>query len=93
MCDCYGHRCECCDELIPMHIADFDYKREAFRVWCGKHIDQAPTGAMIFELIAPEPQIDSEPVGWKCAILGPDVGYDGGMHPNVAGEMTETVKP
>ncbi len=93
MCDCYGHKCECCDELVPMHIGDFAYGREAFRVWCEKHIEEAPSGAVIFELTEPEAGIDSERAGWRCAISGPEVGGDGDMHPNVAGEMRETIKP
>ncbi len=89
MCDCYAHKCECCEELIPMHIGDYEFPREDFRVWCEKHVGEAPAGATIFETIEPEDDFDSIPLGWKCAILGPEVGSDDvwGNHPNLAPEM------
>ena len=91
MCDCYGHKCECCEELIPMHIGDFEFPREDFRVWCEKHIGEAPAGATIFETIESEDDFDQLPLGWKCAILGPEVGLNWeageGTHPNLAAEM------
>ena len=91
MCDCYGHKCECCDELIPMHIADFGFPRDDFRIWCEKHINKAPAGAIIFETLEPEGDFCGVPAGWKCAILGPDVGLDWqrsqGNHPNIGSEM------
>ncbi len=89
MCDCYGHKCECCDEFIPMHIGDFANEREEFKVWCEKHINQAPSGAVIFEVTKAWDE-DDEGVGWKCAILGPEVGGEGGNHPNIGGDMSET---
>lgn len=93
MCDCYGHKCECCDELVPMHIGDFAYPQEAFRVWCEKHIEEATSGAVVFEMVGPAEGIDDEPIGWRCAILGPEVGGDGDNHPNVGGDMMESVVP
>ena len=91
MCDCYNHKCECCEELIPMHIGDFKYPRTDFQVWCGKHIDKAPAGSVIFEAI--DPDDEDEPLGWKCAILGPEVGLDPseGNAPN-SGAMMECSK-
>lgn len=38
MCDCYWQKCEQCDEMIPVHIADFCTPRENIEVFCGKHI-------------------------------------------------------
>ena len=34
MCDCYGHKCETCDNLISMHIADWCTIRENVHVFC-----------------------------------------------------------
>ena len=75
MCDCYGHKCELCDELVPMHIADFDYSRSRFRVWCGEHADQAPPDAVRFRWTAEG--------GGACAISGPNVGIELGNYPNI----------
>lgn len=34
MCDCYSHRCEDCENVISMHIADFCVPREVVHVLC-----------------------------------------------------------
>ncbi len=72
MCDCYGHKCEICEETIPMHIGDFNFPREDFKVYCNMHINQAPTGAVVFEIVNDSSK-EFVP-GWKCAIFGPEVG-------------------
>lgn len=92
MCDCYGHKCCMCDELVPMHIADFAYPREDFTVWCDKHVSFASSGAVIFEITGPlvDDEEESYPLGWKCAILGPSVGEEGGNHPNICENWKET---
>lgn len=94
MCDCYGHKCELCDELIPMHIGDFKFPRENFKVWCEKHIAQAHEGAVIFESIQDDDNYLDEgySVGWKCAIYGPEVGDDGNNSPNIGMKMKELMK-
>ncbi len=91
MCDCYEHKCEICEETIPMHIGDFNFPREDFRVYCHKHINQAPIGAVVFELFD-DPLKEFDP-GWKCAIFGPEAGQinHGDNHPNIAGEFKEWV--
>ncbi len=78
MCDCYDHQCahEGCEETIPMHIADFNYPRSAFKCWCATHIKEAPSGAMLFTLV--HDQDEDHPSGWKCAVAGPEVGEAGG---------------
>jgi hypothetical protein len=67
-----------------MHIGDFNFPREDFKVYCHKHINQASIGAVVFELVN-DPLKEFDP-GWKCAIFGPEVGQtnDGDNHPNVA---------
>lgn len=73
MCDCYEHPCEVCGRGMPMHIEDFKYPREAFRVWCGDHYRQAPKGAVVFY----------SKRAWRpyhMAILGPGAGD--GNEPN-----------
>ncbi len=92
MCDCYGHKCELCDELIPMHIGDYKFQREDFRVWCGKHIPWAKHGAVVFEVIEHENDVDDYPIGWKCAIWGPEVGdlEEGDNSPNIGQESKES---
>lgn len=94
MCDCYSHKCECCEELIPVHIADFNYPREDFKVWCKDHIDNAERGSVVFELINIDKMVKKWagfPVGWKCVIKGPGVGLKsgGGNHPNTVGDYKE----
>ena len=86
MCDCYSHKCECCEELIPMHIGDFAYPREDFKVWCKNHIDEAEKGSVIFTLKEDD---DEYLAGWKCAIKGPDVGAGGDNLPNISGPLEE----
>ena len=92
MCDCYGHKCELCDEIVPMHIGDYAYPREAFRVWCDKHVDVAPFGAIVFTLAEDETDVmfgEAYQKGWRCAIIGPEVGGDGDNYPNIGVEYTE----
>lgn len=38
MCDCYEQKCEQCNEIIPVHIADFCTPRENLQVFCEKHL-------------------------------------------------------
>jgi len=90
MCDCYDAKCELCDEHVPMHIADFNYPREDFKVWCRRHIAEADPNAVVFLLVeADEHRPEECPLGWACAILGPEVGEEGGNHPNLAAKCVE----
>ena len=95
MCDCYGHECEVngCTETIRMHIGDCAYRPDEFKLWCKDHIEQADPGAVVFTITKLDPQgWDEEAgigVGWRCAILGPEVGGEGDNHPNLASEMSE----
>ena len=84
MCNCYGHFCNVkdCEEIIPMHIGDFKYLKEDFECYCKKHLDKAPKGSIIFHVIKNE---------FMCAILGPEVGGKGYNHPNIAGDIEETI--
>ncbi len=72
-----------------MHIGDFNFPREDFKVYCHNHIDKAPIGAVVFEIV--EDRFTEFDPGWKCAILGPEVGQtnNGDNHPNIAGEFEE----
>ena len=90
MCDCYEHKCECCNELVPMHIGDYRFPRSDFRVWCGSHISKAPKGAVIFKSI--KGRRFSFDGFLRCAIYGPEVGGDGSNAPNVGCDYRETVK-
>ena len=63
MCDCYEHQCEECLSTIPWHIADYNYPREAFRLWCVAHAPNAPANAGRFD-------IDGETI----AVIGPELG-------------------
>lgn len=38
MCDCYEQKCEACDEMILVHIADFCTPRENLQVFCQAHL-------------------------------------------------------
>lgn len=94
MCDCYDHKCEVCENTIPMHIADFDFPREDFKVYCQDHISEAPNGAIIFELLKNTSLVSSYvklSIGWKCAIAGPEMDK-GGNHPNVGVDWKEEIK-
>jgi hypothetical protein len=82
MCNCYGHKCEECGDTIPMHIGDFKFPPEAFKCWCHRHVKSAPVGAIVFRLSRRDMGEDL-PKGWKCAILGPEVGPYGDNSPNV----------
>ena len=94
MCDCYSHKCEECDNTIPMHIGDFAYPQEDFKCYCKKHIDKAPKGSVIFEVMgnaSEHDKYDKIKKGWKCAIFGPEVGESGMNHPNIASNCKETI--
>lgn len=40
MCDCYGPKCENCDNWVSIHIADFCVRRETVKVYCPKKVCQ-----------------------------------------------------
>ncbi len=88
MCDCYSHKCAhlSCTQMIPIHIADFAYERESFKAWCSTHIKEAEPGAIIFKM-KPTPHFGMR--RWRCAIKGPEVGNEGGNHPNTAQDWDE----
>jgi len=50
MCDCYRHKCEECEALLPWHIGDFKYPREYFKMWCPAHEAVAPKSAVRFNI-------------------------------------------
>ena len=89
MCDCYDHKCEICDHLVPMHISDFDYERSEFKVWCKNHILKAPLKAIVFTLTGRGRNEFRK--GWQCAILGPKVGTRQGNCPNIGADWDEEV--
>lgn len=37
MCDCYAHKCRLCNEVIPMHLGDFNTGRSEIDVYCWRH--------------------------------------------------------
>jgi hypothetical protein len=77
-----------------VHIQDFNYPRDDFKVWCNKHIDQAEPGAVIFTATKIWFEDEIITVGWQCAIKGPAVGGMGhdGNCPNVGADFEERVK-
>ena len=91
MCDCYGHRCaaEECEEMIPVHIGDFAYPRWRFTVWCAGHLREADPAAVLFTVTRPSHGDTAEGYGrgWQCAILGPEVGWNGDNCPNLGARM------
>lgn len=38
MCDIYGAKCHACGTVIPMHLGDFETKRDEVVVSCGRHV-------------------------------------------------------
>jgi len=89
MCDCYTALCEVCGMQgggVEMHIGDFLYPREDFKVWCHKHIDEAPVGATICEWG------EYEPTMGRCAIVGPALDPDGDNGPNFSGPVRTRLK-
>lgn len=90
MCNCYGHKCEVCDEVIPMHIGDFKFPPSRFKAWCPSHVKQAEPGSVVFTLLKRDWPYRK---GWKCAILGPEVGLGNGCdnHPNIGAPMSAYV--
>lgn len=50
MCDCYGHKCEKCDELLDMHLGDFVTSRDEIRVYCGKHLPPKGTPGALWKI-------------------------------------------
>ena len=75
-----------------MHIGDFEYPPDDFKVWCSAHISQAEPGAVVFTLLKRD-NFREYKKGWSCAILGPEVGGDGDNAPNIAGEFSESTLP
>jgi len=64
-----------CNAIVQMHIADFAYPREVFKVWCHTHHKHAPKHATHFRY-----RLDSASgMRWiwrYCAIAGPKVHLD-----------------
>ncbi len=92
MCDCYYHECEVedCEHRVPVHIADFNFERDCFKVWCHRHVLLAEEGAILFTLLkADSYRPEDYPAGWKCAIKGPAVGISLGNSPNLGGTFME----
>lgn len=87
MCDIYNAECEIeeCNNTVNVHIADYKYPRDRFKVWCKKHIDRATLGAIQFIPIK-NSYSDYET---SCAILGPEVGMIKGNSPNWGCEAEE----
>ncbi|MEN6462794.1 MAG: hypothetical protein ABFC94_15675 [Syntrophomonas sp.] len=92
MCDCYNHKCEVCETTMPFYIADFEYPRSAFKIWCHRHVKQAPKGAVIFKFHPKGSSTSKVPKNEKWAVVGPNVGLQLGNHPNVAADWDETIK-
>jgi hypothetical protein len=63
MCDCYTHKCEQCDEQLPVHLGDFETERSEISVYCNKHIPEK--GVRVFTVSEAD---EDYPVGWKMAI-------------------------
>ena len=40
MCDIYGHKCSKCDNIIEMHLADYNTDQSEIEVFCGEHIPE-----------------------------------------------------
>lgn len=84
MCDCYEHKCEICNELIPWHIGDFNFDRKEFKIWCYKHIQYAESGSVLFTLLKASGNDKKYGLffGWQCAAKGPEIEPHGNNHPN-----------
>ena len=81
------HKCEECDETIPIHIEDYKFPRTDFKAYCKDHIKVAPIGTRVFEVCDDS---DSEyPKGYICGILGPETNC--GNTPNIGAEFKEYV--
>ena len=48
MCDCYGEKCKECEEVIPIHLGDYETSRDEIEVYCKEHIP--PVNCRIFVL-------------------------------------------
>lgn len=49
MCDCYVHKCEHCDWMVPMHLEDFSTERDEIQVFCEDHLPENMTDGMVWE--------------------------------------------
>ena len=38
MCNCYNHKCEKCETVIPMHLEDYETRENEIKVFCHEHI-------------------------------------------------------
>lgn len=83
MCDCYSHQCsiESCKRRLDWHIADFNYPREDFKMWCPKHLSKAPAYAVYYQVategewIYSKGQMYSTPEKFEIwAVEGPKIG-------------------
>ena len=49
MCDCYGHKCEKCNEILSVHLEDFDTEREEIKVFCENHLPRDMSDGTLWE--------------------------------------------
>ena len=85
MCDCYEAKCEKCDTMIPIHIADYNYDREDVKVFCEKHIPK--NDVSIFEITKECKHFKDLETGWKCGIRLLDIEPNHvGVYPNTGAE-------
>ena len=97
MCDCYYHQCKKCKKMIPVHIADFNYPREALEVFCPHHLPSE--NATVFTL--KEAEFDESesldfPAGWKCAFRLCDGRIEPareGVEPNFSNDVDIEILP
>ena len=84
MCDCYTHKCYCCEEKIPMHLEDFNTAREEVVVFCHEHIPDLRKNGAVWEYWEEGRELeDSAPK--RCFVLATTktaLDHAQGNHPN-----------
>ena len=88
MCDCYDENCseKGCQELLPVHLGDYETNREEIKVYCENHI---PINDCRIFIIKEEDE--GFPKGWKMGIRSLTDNareFKDYNHPNVGADYT-----
>lgn len=86
MCDCYSHKCEKCDVLLPMHLSDFNTSQDEIKVYCPDHIPEDRKNGCLFYVTPGEHNytegFDGKNIFVESLTANAKENYDGN-HPNV----------
>jgi hypothetical protein len=74
MCDIYCGECKICGADLPVHLGDYDTKREEVEVFCSEHLPKKDVRVFtlleddVYEDLPYVPAVVCHHIGWKMGI-------------------------